>query len=255
MKDFLVNVTDELYKALGPETHLRVGLVSYSDNARLEFTLDQGRTRRTIVSQINATAYMGGATNIADGIRIARTQIFGQPGDRSGVPNALILITDGQDTLNRNRTIPEATSAKQQGIFIATVGITQEVNVTRLREISSNDQVLTVDEFAQLENIVTSLARSACTATLPPTVSTTPGPTPTATPAPGKTIQTPAPTPILTPAPGKNNINTPAQVKKNIQTPAATQSPGKNNIQVPAPTPTPTLAQGKNNTQTPEPTL
>ena len=44
-------------------------------------------------------------------------------GDRPGVPNVAIVITDGISNLNSERTIPEALRAQARGIHIFVIGI------------------------------------------------------------------------------------------------------------------------------------
>ena len=48
-----------------------------------------------------------------------RTQQFTEAnGDRPGVPNVAILLTDGESTENPENTIPEAADARADGITI-----------------------------------------------------------------------------------------------------------------------------------------
>ena len=69
-----------------------------------------------------------------------RLQVFtGQPevsGDRLGVENVLLVLTDGQSTVNSSDTIPAAEALRASGVRIISVGTSQNVSV----RISTNYQ-------------------------------------------------------------------------------------------------------------------
>ena len=44
-------------------------------------------------------------------------------GDRPGVPNVGLVLTDGESNVNKEDTIPEANAARQEGIILFAVGI------------------------------------------------------------------------------------------------------------------------------------
>ena len=46
------------------------------------------------------------------------TQFTERNGDRSGVPNVAVIITDGVSTYDKNRTIPDAEAARDDGIIV-----------------------------------------------------------------------------------------------------------------------------------------
>jgi Mg-chelatase subunit ChlD len=127
MKEFLKSVTGQLYTKVASESDLHVGVVVYSTDATVAFGLSVGVNKASVYSQIDNLQYTGGSTNIAGGIELARTSVFNNPGDRPNVPNVLVLITDGQATVRQSETLDQATSAKNNKIFIVSVGITKEV--------------------------------------------------------------------------------------------------------------------------------
>ena len=62
-------------------------------------------------------ARRAGRTNIADALRVMRTQMFtDQNGDRMEAPNMCILVTDGTPTVNAERTLPEAIETRVAGM-------------------------------------------------------------------------------------------------------------------------------------------
>ena len=64
---------------------------------------------------INAAVFMksGGRTNTAGALEEVRLHVLGlENGDRLGVANQVVLVTDGGSNVNRNRTVFEATLLK-----------------------------------------------------------------------------------------------------------------------------------------------
>ena len=49
-------------------------------------------------------------------------------GDRPGVPNLGIVITDGVSTINKYDTIPQAYAARRDGIAMFAIGVGSEVS-------------------------------------------------------------------------------------------------------------------------------
>jgi hypothetical protein len=87
--------------------------------------------------------YPGGKRNTAGGIHQMRTQCFNVEGDRTNVNNKAIIITDGIST-DPSAVAPEITAAHDSGIATYAVGVTDQVDETTLRILSSQpQQVLT----------------------------------------------------------------------------------------------------------------
>ena len=76
------------------------------------------------MNAIDAIENRFGSTNTADAIELMRTELYtADNGDRYGVPNVAIIVTDGVSNINSRLTIPEARQARAEGIHIYTVGI------------------------------------------------------------------------------------------------------------------------------------
>ena len=60
------------------------------------FHLSDFTDMHSIVVAVQRISNCGGNTNVSAGLRLARTEIFNNAnGDRSDVPNVIVLITDG----------------------------------------------------------------------------------------------------------------------------------------------------------------
>jgi hypothetical protein len=122
-----------------------VGVITYSDNAQVEFYLDSYSDRRDV---LNALSFMqrGGRTNTQEALRLSNEDIFTASrfvfsfqkrklnemlmnlmvcrGDRTGVDDVAILLTDGGSNISKDRTIPRARDLKnnQVEVFVVAVG-------------------------------------------------------------------------------------------------------------------------------------
>jgi len=95
----------------------------------LQFYLNEFTNTQSLRNAVRRIGYCGGNTNTTGGLRLARTEIFNAAnGDRSGVPNALVLITDGNPTREVNRLDEEVRHIKRLGVRIVGVGVTNRVN-------------------------------------------------------------------------------------------------------------------------------
>ena len=166
-----------------------------------------------LVEAIKALTISGGETNIASALRVARTQMFLDrvPASNTTVPRLLILITDGEATVERSSTMPEANLAKEAGIRIFTVGIGRRINEVQLKAIATSpweSHYFFVSDFSALHSVVQDVLARSCNASAtlatpppPPTAVTTPTTTTTTTTTPTSTTSTTTsriPTPATT---------------------------------------------------------
>ena len=179
--DRIVNFTQQLVDDPRFSAGTRFAIVSYSDSAELVFGLNEYRTKDEIRAAIrNKLRYKKGETNIAAALRLANERIFSRGGgDRATAPKIAILVSDGAATLETDKTLDEARSLRSRGAFIASVGVTGQINENELRQISSNRQVFKVDDFDQLSGQLGNILSTACE---PVPVTTTTMTTPTTKP-------------------------------------------------------------------------
>ncbi len=149
----------------------RVGAVVFSEQVRLAFALDRYNTAEDISAAILAIQYLGQTTNTPEALRVTRTQCFNVAnGDRPNVPNLVLIVTDGQP-FPRDRRGPalvEARALKDTGVTSIAIGITSDIDVDFLRELSSSPQLegqnfFTATDFAVLNTIQRTVVEGTCT--------------------------------------------------------------------------------------------
>lgn len=144
---------------------VRVGVLTYSTSVHIQFMLNTWHTKGDIFLALDTIPYMYGSTNTADGLRSMRVEMFTRSaGDRSGVPNIAIVMTDGVSNINSRRTVPEADEAKSEGIRIYALGIGL-TETDELKKISSKPlqhYLYTVEDFSELDILQDHLFKSFC---------------------------------------------------------------------------------------------
>ena len=115
----------------------RVGVVLYHNNAKVDFVLDKYNSKADV---LNAMTYVsnGGRTHTADGIYKMRRDVFTQGGDRNGIQNVCLVITDGHSNINPSNTQREAQSARQSNIQMFAVGVGDNFNQNEINDIASD---------------------------------------------------------------------------------------------------------------------
>jgi collagen type VI alpha len=164
MTSFVGDIIQSLF-INGATTTSRVGLVTFSDSATVQFQLNSYTTKAELLQAVNVP-YSMGATNTAQAIQVARDVMFKDAnGDRAGVANYLIILTDGMSD-NTTLTWVEAMKARSQGINILTIGIGNQFNVKELVSVASapsSSNVLLAANFTTLtDDIRNAVAGSLC---------------------------------------------------------------------------------------------
>ena len=82
----------------------RVGLIYYSDDPRVAFTLGTHQRKIDVENAVRGVEYLGFKTDTSAALRLARTDIFRTNlGDRPNVVNAILILTDGESTSDPSR--------------------------------------------------------------------------------------------------------------------------------------------------------
>ncbi|XP_069108493.1 collagen alpha-4(VI) chain-like [Argopecten irradians] len=144
---------------------VRVGILTYSSEVRIQFHLDTYSTKPSLMTAIDSVDFMPGSTNTAGGIRRMRIDMFTQQrGDRAQVKNIAIVVTDGVSNINSRETVPEAEATRNDGIDIYALGI-GIVDTVELEQIASKpleDYLYTVKDFSELELMQEKMFSSFC---------------------------------------------------------------------------------------------
>ena len=163
--NFINNIIDEF--PIG-EHGARIGVVSFSNSAQLEFPLNRFDRKEQIKDAVRRIPYYNAWTNTAAALTVARTECFRpMSGDRPQAKNIAIIITDGIPTLNVYAVDREAEALRSLGVTLLAVGITNDVNTDTLRTLSSPPQqegvnFFTSPDFQSLDGVLQDLVPQTC---------------------------------------------------------------------------------------------
>ena len=125
----------------------RVGVVSWSDEAIVDFHLNEFELKQDVltvkqvphkiqehlkqclylfsyIQAISFVKYIGGRTNTVSALRRIRQEMLtSAAGDRPDVTNYLYVITDGNSNIEPEETVREATRLRREGTYIVTVSV------------------------------------------------------------------------------------------------------------------------------------
>ncbi|KAK2180405.1 hypothetical protein NP493_444g02002 [Ridgeia piscesae] len=144
IKQFLRSVVSKM--SVGPNGS-KVAMVTFGSIGNLIWDLDTYSDSNSLQNAIDQVKYLNEKTNTSHALDLVRTRVFGGKGDRAGVPNVAILITDG---LPSNKTNPfvdgrglarsAAQRLKDSGVDLITVGVTSQIDAQLLKDLSSPPQ-------------------------------------------------------------------------------------------------------------------
>ena len=162
MKDF---IKDFLYEADIDSGNVKVGVIIYSTQEHVMFHLNEYHTKAEVYNAVDEMPYRYGSTNTADALKTMRTEMFTEwNGDREGVDNIAIILTDGVSNINSRRTIPEAETARAENIHIYAIGIgltdTKELDGIASKPVDENR--FAVQEFSELRDLRHHVFSSLC---------------------------------------------------------------------------------------------
>lgn len=158
-KDFVSSFVNAL--TIGP-SNVQVGVITFSTTARVNFDLNDHRTKSTVVSAINGISYLQGSTHTDLGLNLAWTRVFNQLGDRPDAQNILYVLTDGQSS-NPAATAVQAGQVRDNNIKTYAIGIGTNVRRPELNSIAMNSAyVIQVSDFSNLQTITAKLRNDLC---------------------------------------------------------------------------------------------
>jgi len=222
------------------------GLVLFTESILKKIPLTKSESE--LLDILSTLTTRGGQTNTTKALYQARLFLTDpQYGARQGVPNIVVLVTDGNpdpDELTTNRVFIEAQACRDAGIRVIVVGVGSVNNEIATKLSYQSDDYVHVERFDQLDDVKKIiLTEEVCEPVPTTTTTTTPAPT-TTTPEP--TTTTPEPT-TTTPEP---TTTTPKPTTTTPEPTTTTPEPTTTTTQAPIiitikPTPEPTTSKPK----------
>ncbi|XP_074468542.1 collagen alpha-1(XIV) chain-like isoform X3 [Sebastes fasciatus] len=176
---FLYSTTGALDQ-IGPDG-TQVAIAQFSDDARTEFKLNSYGDKERLLDAINGISYKGGNTKTGRAIQHVKEHIFTTEGGvRRGIPNVLVVLTDGRSQDDVNKVSKEM---QMEGYIVFAIGFA-DADYGELVSIASKPSdrhvffVDDLDAFTKIEEKLVTFVCEAATATcpsVPMSGSTTPG--------------------------------------------------------------------------------
>ena len=157
VKDFVKSVVRGFAVSL-EGTH--VGVVLYSATAEVVFGFKKHYDKASVLAEIDSMHYPGSWTHTGMALDLARTELF-EKGSRLGVPNMLLVLTDGQ---SQDDVIQPGKELRDLGVTVFSVGIGTKYVIQELNEMATdpdNEHVFTAD-FNDMQTIVQKIKESVC---------------------------------------------------------------------------------------------
>lgn len=157
MRHFLIEVVNVFH--IGAD-QVRVGVVQYATNSRIEFGVTQYPNKKSLEAAIKQISQIGG--NTGTGLALGHMQDHFREAARSRrstVPRYLIIITDGK---SHDSVKKPAEELMQQGITTYAVGVGQ-ADKDQLQLIGgTKERVYYVDNFDALKFLKKSIVQQIC---------------------------------------------------------------------------------------------
>ncbi|OXB68886.1 UNVERIFIED_CONTAM: hypothetical protein H355_003784 [Colinus virginianus] len=162
IRAFLLKIVNAL--DIGPN-NVRVGLVLYSNEPRLEFTLDTFKDKLEILNYLKILPYRGGQAYTGKAIEFLRKKVFIQEaGSRKkhGVQQIAVVITDG---LSLDDYTEQASKLRRESVTVYAVGIkniTEDSKLDKIATYPPGNHVTTLKFFLQLSTIKWKIKKQLC---------------------------------------------------------------------------------------------
>ena len=170
------NVLEQFVFFSLPDEHsvARIGVVSYSSTAQVEFALNATKYFRDITqNRINSISQHNNAgRNLGNALDTVRTQLYTVAnGERPEYPNTVVIFTASTSD-SSSASIQAANQLKAAGCVIVTVGIGPSINQQELQTIASQPDYATILSSAtnlqptdsQFLSRISTIAGAACPA-------------------------------------------------------------------------------------------
>lgn len=160
---FVAGLVDS-FKVENGISQVRVGAITFSDQAYLEFPLGHYSKPALMKEAISKFIHRTGGTNTAKALQLVRSQLHIQTENRKG-PIAVIVVTDGKSS-DREATKAEAKKLHQLDINVYAIGVGDEgkYDINELKAIARDPirGVYTVASYSALKEIAQTFYAQPC---------------------------------------------------------------------------------------------
>lgn len=160
---FVIDVVDQF--PIGRSSN-RIGVVSFSNWAQLEFHLKDYENKAQVEAAIGEMVPMNGDTNTASALAYVRdVMLTSENGARPEVPHVIVVLTDGRSNDPRKTALEAARLKQRRDVHLFAIGVGAEVDrleLTSMASTPSDQYVFTVLNYAALETIKDLLTNKTC---------------------------------------------------------------------------------------------
>ena len=143
----------------------RIATVAYATDIVDSFYLNTYEDRESVISAMNYYRNRG-ETNTQEALKFVRQRVFSsENGDRSGVRDVAIVVSDGDSNIDDRNTIPEAERLKDRGVTVYSVALGDNPNRREMDGIASDpksEYAYAVEDAGQLESVISELLDQLC---------------------------------------------------------------------------------------------
>jgi uncharacterized protein with von Willebrand factor type A (vWA) domain len=166
VRDIIIEFAYELARRLPIDSDVaRVAAISYSDDAEVSFGLDQFTLKREVLNALSFSSSVG-RTGTKAALSLLTSDVFNQnSGNRNGVPDIAVVISDGWSNINSDLTVDQAAIARGSGVAIHSVIVGSTPNFAEMEAIAdvpSSEYTVRVASTADVITGVETLLNRLC---------------------------------------------------------------------------------------------
>ena len=152
---------------IGP---VRVGVISFSFTADVEFKLDTFTDKTAMGNKVNGLTWKNSWTHTPQALERARTIIFqSSAGDRPSIRNYAVVLTDGEPKLDQVQdakmlqdTFDQAAQLRGSGVEIFAIGVGKSISMNTLEKIAADKNNVFLVDFDGLGGVMKRILADLC---------------------------------------------------------------------------------------------
>ena len=144
---------------------LQIGVVVFSAKAKIVIKLNAYSNKNSLMERISKIKFKGGNKNMSCPLSLMRTTFFGKSrGARVGYPKIGIMITDGNETIDKKSLWEESKLIRHENILmmVICVGTTYNITVSDLCPQSISICLVCISKLMLWMASFASLINTAC---------------------------------------------------------------------------------------------